>query len=68
MFLKDSKTKDYLGEIEPSEVVTLELGDYPAIEALAFAVIEMRLFGRHGDSHKAKTDIAESYSIDSSLW
>jgi hypothetical protein len=33
-----------LGEIEPSEVVTLELGDYPAVEALAFAVIEMRRY------------------------
>jgi hypothetical protein len=46
LFLKDSKTKKYLGEIEPSEVVTLELGDYPAVEALAFAVIEMRKYGR----------------------
>jgi len=46
LFLKDSKTKNYLGEIEPSEVVTLELGDYPAVEALAFAVIEMRKYGR----------------------
>jgi hypothetical protein len=46
LFLKDSKTKNYFGEIEPSEVVTPELGDYPAIEALAFAVIELRKFGR----------------------
>jgi len=43
--LKDSKTKNYLGEIGPSEVVPLELGDYPAIEALAFAVIELRKYG-----------------------
>jgi len=46
LFLKDSKTKNYLGEIEPSEVVELQLGDYPAIEALAFAMIEMRKYGR----------------------
>ncbi|MCH7555903.1 MAG: hypothetical protein IIB56_00430 [Planctomycetes bacterium] len=49
MKLKDSKTKNYLGEIEPSEVVTLESGDYPAIEALPFAVIELRKYGRQID-------------------
>jgi len=49
LFLKDSKTKNYLGEIEPSEVVTLELGDCPAVEALAFAVIELRKYGRQID-------------------
>lgn len=48
MFLKDSKTKNYLG-IKPNEVVTLELGDYPAVEALAFAVIELREYGRQID-------------------
>jgi len=45
LFLKDSKTKNNLGEIDPSEEVTLELGDYPAIEALAFAVWELRKYG-----------------------
>lgn len=43
LFLKESKVLNYLSEItEESEVATLELGDFPAIEALAFAVIEMR--------------------------
>lgn len=42
LFLKDSAVVNYLGSIEPAEIVALELGDYPAIEALAFAVIEMR--------------------------
>ena len=41
LFLKDSKIKNYLSEIEKNEAVELQLGDYPAIEALAFAVIEM---------------------------
>ncbi|MBC8468934.1 MAG: hypothetical protein H8D56_05635 [Planctomycetes bacterium] len=45
LVLKDSKTKNYLGDIEPSDVADLQLGDYPAIEAMAFAVIELR---RHG--------------------
>jgi hypothetical protein len=41
LFLKDSKVANYLGEIEESEIAELEQGSYPAIEALAFAVIEM---------------------------
>jgi hypothetical protein len=40
--LKDSKILSYLSEIEESEITSHELGDYPAIKALAFAVIEMR--------------------------
>ncbi|MFC1636932.1 hypothetical protein ACFL5Z_19080, partial [Planctomycetota bacterium] len=39
---EDSRVLSYLGEIEGVEIDELELGDYPAIEALAFAVIEMR--------------------------
>ncbi len=42
LFLKDSKTVNYLGAIEENEVSDLTLGEYPAIEALGFAVIEMR--------------------------
>jgi hypothetical protein len=43
LFLPDnSKIRSYLGEIEAGEIAELELGAYPAIEALAFAVIEMR--------------------------
>ncbi len=42
LFLKDSKVANYLSGIEPGEVVDLQLGDFPAIEALAFAVLEMR--------------------------
>ena len=40
--MKDSKVANYFSGIEPGEVVELQFGDYPAIEALAFAVIEMR--------------------------
>lgn len=39
---EDSKILDYLSEIKSSKAADLQLGDYPAIEALAFAAIEMR--------------------------
>ena len=44
LFLKDSKILNYLREIgiEEGEIAPLELGDYPAIESIAFAAIEMR--------------------------
>ena len=42
LFLKASKIRDYLGEIKPDEMEDLRFGDFPAIEAVAFAVIEMR--------------------------
>jgi hypothetical protein len=42
LFLKDSRVLDYMGEIRPDEIDGLTFGDFPAIEALAFAVIAMR--------------------------
>ena len=39
LYLRDSKILSYLSGIEGNEIATLELGDHPAIEALAFAVI-----------------------------
>lgn len=42
LFLKDSKIRGYLIEIAGGEIADLERGAFPAIEALAFAVIEMR--------------------------
>ena len=41
LYLKDSIILNYLSEIEESEIATLESGSYPAVEALAFAVIQM---------------------------
>ncbi len=52
LFLKDSHVINYLSEIDPSEIPTLEFGDFPAIEALAFAVVDMRLYG----AQKRKSD------------
>jgi hypothetical protein len=48
LFLKDSMIKNYLG-IKLDEVAELQLGDYPTLEALAFAVIELREYGRQID-------------------
>ena len=41
LFLKGSKIINYLGEIEADDISTLVLGDYPAIEAICFAVFSM---------------------------
>ena len=41
-FLKESKVKNYLSSIESSEISGMELGEYPAIEAVAMAAIELQ--------------------------
>jgi len=41
-FNDDSQVIRYMAEIRPDEMAELLLGAYPAIEALAFAVIEIR--------------------------
>jgi hypothetical protein len=42
LFLKESKVANYLSGINPEEVVDMQLGDYPAVEALGIVVAEMR--------------------------
>ncbi len=63
--LKDSKLLSYMGEIEQGEDAKLTLGDYPAIEALGFAVIEILriLEGQSADlmpTHTGDYDSMES--------
>lgn len=41
LFLKDSLIKNYLAAIEHEEICDLKYGDYPAIEALTYAVITL---------------------------
>ena len=53
LFLKDSRVLNYLSEVEESDLAELELGDYPAIEALAFAVIEMLDHDRRSRAYAA---------------
>jgi len=54
LFLEDSKVVDDLGIIEPSQIPEIEFGDFPAVEALAFAVIEMRGRGKGMTADEAK--------------
>jgi hypothetical protein len=42
LFLKDSAIINYLSEIAFEDIADLKLGDYPAIEALCFAVFSMK--------------------------
>jgi len=69
LFLKDSTIKNYIRDVEASnsEVAKYELGEYPAIEALAFSVIEMRRFGqlRDSDSYVDDMTVANSYATQS---
>lgn len=58
----DSKILNYLSEIEDGEAATLELGDYPAVEAIAFAVIEMRNQFRHSRPMRSSYKEDCSYS------
>ena len=46
LFLKDSKIKNYLMEIQESEIAEIQIGSYPGIEALAFSVLELREYIR----------------------
>ena len=63
LFLKDSKIFDYLVGIETQEIPTMEFGVFPAIEALAFAVIGLRKYGAVIDLDlPTESDIAGSYS------
>ena len=42
LFIKEGKIANYLRSIQENEISELKLGNYPAIEALAFAVMELR--------------------------
>lgn len=41
LILKDGKTKAYLSQPQEADLSTIEMGDFPAIEALAYAVLEI---------------------------
>ena len=41
LFLKDSKLHGYMFQPQASDLASIEFGDFPAIEALAFAVLEL---------------------------
>ncbi len=56
MFLKDSKSLQYLREIEDGAEVELELGEFPTIEALAFAALE-------GKEHTESMTLEEIHAL-----
>ena len=73
LYLKDSKIVSYLSEIENEQISELQPGAYPAIEALAFAVIEMR--SHHPATRPAEdrgygdeTNLAGSYAWQKSCF
>ncbi len=67
LFLPDDcKILSYLSEIQVGEIAELELGAYPAIEALAFAVIEMLESDRVSRAH-ADSDQDDDYDDDNPI-
>jgi hypothetical protein len=42
LFLKDGRIIEQLNGVEPDEMIDFKIGEYPAIEAVAFAAIEMQ--------------------------
>jgi len=60
LFLKDSRLDEHLKSVKPDEdLARLEFGEYPAIEALALAAIELRDHGARpvGPPPRAKFDL-----------
>ena len=56
LFLKDSKSLQYLREIEEGAEVELELGEFPSVEALAFAALE-------GKEHTESMTLEEIHAL-----
>jgi len=65
LFLKDSRIRNHLSVIEPSEIANFTIGEYPSVEALAFAVIELRERERDSEPYEDDMSIAKSYAVKS---
>jgi hypothetical protein len=64
LFLGDSTIVEYLSVIKEADMPELNFGDYPAIEALAFAVIEMRQWSRPSvTTTRAEDDKCSEYDV-----
>ncbi len=61
LFLKQSDILGYLNELDGDEIAELKLGAYPAIEALAFAVIGLQRFMK-GELHRTHSKAHEGIS------
>jgi len=62
LFLKDSKILSYMSQIEGTEMAELERGEFPAIEALACAVIAMRRSAKAEYADRLYPPIKEDYN------
>ncbi|MBL7190030.1 MAG: hypothetical protein ISS70_27195 [Phycisphaerae bacterium] len=62
LFLNDSKVVNYLGEIGDSELAELAIGDFPAVESLAFAVIEMHRWAKDEYRNQFNKPCRQNYS------
>ncbi len=58
--LMESKVKSYLFKPEESELSKLELGDYPSIEAMSFAVLELNK-GKDGGRRRRQRVANDTY-------
>ena len=74
LFLKDSKVIDYLADIEDGQIAELQLGDFPAIEALGFAAITMlndyppeKPINLDAPRDTDESDLANSYTTKSAF-
>lgn len=56
--LKDSKLTEYMLQVQASDLPAIDFGDYPAVEALAFAVLELE---RNRDSKPKPTHADNNY-------
>lgn len=52
LFLSGSQILNYMAEIELSELAELKRGDFPALEALAFCVVELRGWAAAQDAER----------------
>jgi hypothetical protein len=70
LYLKTSKAIEYLSQIKADEIPFTEFGEFPAIEALCFAVIEMRNWESQDlgyDEVGQDDSLATSYAIRTHL-
>lgn len=64
LFLGQSKIVGYMTSVEPQSLPEIDFGEFPAIEALGFVVIEMRQWSRPSVTSTRKEDDAScAYNV-----
>ena len=70
LWLKTSRAGEYLHAIESRKLIEYEFGDFPALEALAFAVLELRRYAESLNRPPDDSDddtLARSYVTPSAM-